>query len=93
MEVFDAVRTVLAVRQFQAKPVPEPLVQQILEAGRLTASGGNSQPWHFIVVQDKEMLRQLGALVRDRSLYRTGPLSDCGRDGAKPSGGLQRKCP
>ena len=67
MEVFDAVRTVLAVRQFQAKPVPEPLIRQIVEAGRLTASGGNSQPWHFIIVQDKQMLRQLGALVR------TGP--------------------
>jgi nitroreductase len=75
MEVFDAVRTVLAVRQFQAKPVPEPLVQQILEAGRLTASGGNSQPWHFIVVQDKEMLRQLGALVRTGPYIAQAPLA------------------
>ena len=63
MEVFDAVRTVLAVRQFQEKPVPEPLVRQIVEAGRLTASSMNEQPWHFIVVEDKETLRKLGALV------------------------------
>ena len=61
MEVLDAVRTVLAVRQFQDKPVPEPLVHQIVEAGHLTASSNNGQPWHFIVVEDKEMLRQLGA--------------------------------
>ena len=67
MEVFDAVRTVLAVRQFQDKPIPEPIVHQIVEAGRLTASSNNGQPWHFIVVQDKETLRQLGALAR------TGP--------------------
>ena len=75
MEVFDAVRTVLAVRQFQAKPVPEPLVQQILEAGRLTASGGNSQPWHFIVVRDKETLRQLGQLARTGPYIPQAPLA------------------
>ena len=38
MDVFDAVRTVLAVRQFQEQPVPEAIVRQIVEAGRLTAS-------------------------------------------------------
>lgn len=75
MEVFDAVRTVLAVRQFQAKPVPEPLIRQIVEAGRLTASGGNSQPWHFIIVQDKQMLRQLGALVRTGPYIAGAPLA------------------
>lgn len=63
MEVFEAVRTILAVRQFQDKPVPEPVVRQIVEAAHLTASSRNGQPWHFIVVEDKDMLRQLGALA------------------------------
>jgi nitroreductase len=67
MEIFDAVRTVLAVRQFQDKPVPEPIVHQIVEAGHLTASSANRQPWHFIIVEDEETLRQLGAHVQ------TGP--------------------
>jgi len=67
METFDAIRTVLAVRSFNDTPIPEPIVRQIVEAGRLTASGGNSQPWHFIVVRDKETLRKLGQLAR------TGP--------------------
>src|SRR5437660_2527942 len=67
METFDAIRTVLAVRHFKDTPVPEPIVRQIVEAGRLTASAGNSQPWHFIVVRDKEALRRLGQLAR------TGP--------------------
>jgi nitroreductase len=63
MEVFDAVRTLLAVRRYQDRPVPEPVIQQVLEAGRLSASGANRQPWHFVVVQDRDALRQLGALV------------------------------
>lgn len=67
MDVFDAVRTLLAVRSYQDKPVPEEVIRRVLDAGRLTASGMNSQPWHFVVVQDRDTLRQLGALAR------TGP--------------------
>jgi nitroreductase len=63
MEVFDAVRTILAVRRYQDRPVPEPVIQRVLEAGRLSASAANKQPWHFVVVQDRDALRQLGALV------------------------------
>jgi nitroreductase len=60
MEVFEAVRTILAVRRYQDRPVPEELVRRVLEAGRLSASASNRQPWHFVVVQDKETLRRLG---------------------------------
>jgi len=75
METFEAIRTVLAVRQFKDTPIPEPVVRQILEAGRLTASGGNSQPWHFIVVRDKETLRRLGHLARTGPYIPQAPLA------------------
>ena len=63
MDVFEAVRTLLAVRSYRDTPVPEAVVQKIVEAGRLTASGKNAQPWHFIVVTDPGTLHQLAALV------------------------------
>ena len=75
METFDAISTVLAVRSFKDTPIPEPIVRQIVEAGRLTASGGNSQPWHFIVVRDKETLRQLGQLARTGPYIPQAPLA------------------
>ncbi|HEX4207004.1 MAG TPA: nitroreductase family protein [Ktedonobacteraceae bacterium] len=75
MEVFDAVRTVLAVRQFQEKPIPKPLVRQIVEAGHVTASSRNGQPWHFIIVEDKETLRKLGALVPTGPYIAHAPLA------------------
>jgi nitroreductase len=75
MEVFEAVRTVLAVRQFQDKPLPAPVVRQIVEAGRLTASSMNGQPWHFIVVEDKETLRQLGTLAQTGRYIAQAPLA------------------
>jgi len=63
VEVYEAIRTVLAVREFQDKPVPETLEVKIIEAARLTASSKNGQPWHFIVVHDRDMLRQLGSIM------------------------------
>ncbi len=75
METFDAIHTVLAVRRFKDTPVPEPIVRQIVEAGRLTASGGNRQPWHFIVVRDKETLSRLGQLARTGPYIPQAPLA------------------
>lgn len=63
MDVFEAIRTMLAVRQYQDRPVPEAVLRRIIEAGRLTASGMNAQPWHFVVVQDRARLGELGALA------------------------------
>jgi nitroreductase len=69
MEVFEAVRTVCAVRRYKDKAVPGDVVHRIVEAARLTASSQNGQPWHFVVVQDRDTLRRLGAALR------TGPYS------------------
>src|SRR5438309_63317 len=65
--VFEAVRTVLAVREYEEKEVGEDVVRRIAQAAHLTASAANRQPWHFVVVRDRETLRRVGQLVR------TGP--------------------
>jgi nitroreductase len=75
MEVFDAVRTVLAVRSFQDKPIPRETVQRIVEAGRLTASSMNGQPWHFIVVEDRDTLRTIGGMLRTGPYVAQAPLA------------------
>ncbi len=64
MNVFEAVSTVLAVRSYADKPVPPEAIRRIVEAGRLTGSSMNLEPWHFIVVENRETLRQMGALAR-----------------------------
>jgi nitroreductase len=63
METFEVIRTLRAVRAYRDAPIPDEIVRRIVEAGRLTASAANRQPWHFIVVRDKDTLRQLGALA------------------------------
>ena len=64
MDTFEAIRTLLAVRRYQDKPVPEATLRRVVEAGRLTGSAKNLQPWHFVVVQDRATLQKLGALAR-----------------------------
>jgi nitroreductase len=61
--VFEAVRTVLAVREFQDRPIPDEVLRRIVEAGRLSASASNLQPWHFVLVTEPDSLRDLGRLV------------------------------
>lgn len=58
MEVFETVQTVLAVRSYQDKAVPPDVVRRIVEAGRLTGSSMNGQPWHFVVVENRERFGQ-----------------------------------
>jgi len=63
MEVFEAIKTMLAVRDYQQKPVPDEIITQIVEAGRLTGSAMNRQQWDFVVVRQAETLQRLGQLA------------------------------
>ena len=47
------------VRQYRPDPVPDDVVAELLEIARWTGSSRNSQPWHFIVVTDREQLRRI----------------------------------
>ncbi len=69
MDVFEAVRTVLAVRSYQNKPVPPDVLRRIVEAGRLTASSMNGQPWHFVVVDNPDTLKKIAGVAK------TGPYT------------------
>lgn len=59
MDVLEAIRAKRAVRQFAPRPLPEDTIRAILNAGRRAQSSKNTQPWQFVVVTDKDILRQL----------------------------------
>jgi len=75
MEAFESVRTLLAVRRYQDRSIPVEVLRQIVEAGWLTASAKNEQPWHFIVVESRDTLAQLGALARTGAYTAQAPLA------------------
>ena len=57
--IFDTIRMKRAVRSFNDEPLPEPVINMILDAGRRSGSAKNSQPWHFIAVTDQPVLNTL----------------------------------
>ena len=59
MNVADAIRLKRAVRKFQDTPLPEEIVNAILNAGRRSQSSKNEQTWHFIAIRDKSILKAL----------------------------------
>jgi nitroreductase len=59
MNVSDAIRLKRAVREFKAEPLPEETMRAILNAGRRSQSSKNTQPWHFIAITDKAILKGL----------------------------------
>ena len=48
-----------SIRRYRPDPVPDEMVEQLLEAGRWAPSASNRQPWAFIVVRDEEVRRQV----------------------------------
>jgi len=64
-DVLELVRTVRQIRQYRPEPVPKEAVDRLLEIARWTGSSTNSQPWRFVVVDDKAKIRQI-AMLRDR---------------------------
>jgi len=75
VEVFEAVRTVLAVREYEDKPVPADTVRRVVEAAHLSASASNEQPWHFIVVDDRDTIQQLASLAKTGPYIARAPLA------------------
>lgn len=59
MEFFKTLKARRSIRRFEPRPVPEDLLIQVLEAARLAPSGGNMQPWEFVIVREPENVRRV----------------------------------
>jgi nitroreductase len=59
MELNEAIRTRRSIRNFIDKPVEEEILLKVVEAGMFAPSAGNQQPWHFIVVTERQLLDQV----------------------------------
>ena len=59
MSLVDTVLSRRSVRRYDPKEIPKDVLDQILEAGRQAPSAANKQPWHFIVLSDSEIKKEL----------------------------------
>jgi nitroreductase len=60
MDFMDVIRKRRSIRRYKPDPVPDKVLNQVLEAARLAPSDSRSQPWHFIVIKNPETKKRLG---------------------------------
>jgi len=61
--ILDLLKQRASVRAFLDKEIPSDVINEILEAGRLSPSGGNEQPWRFGVITEKILISQIADLA------------------------------
>jgi len=59
MEVLEAIKSRRSVRKYKSVPIPEDMLQRVLNAARLAPSAANMQPWEFVVVMDEDVKKRL----------------------------------
>jgi len=73
--LFDAIYSQRQFIRYKPDPVPRETIERIIDAAIRAPNGGNRQPWEFIVVTDRELIRQIGEVYRDVWLGTFGPTS------------------
>ncbi len=65
MDFMEVLRSRRSIRKYKSDPVPDEILNQILEAARLSPSGKNMQPYHFVVVKDAETKKKIDPRMED----------------------------
>lgn len=76
LDVFEAIYTTRAMRRLKPDPVPDDLVWKVLDAAIRAPSGGNRQPWNFIVIRDPQTKRRIAEWYLDSWKSSYGPLRE-----------------
>lgn len=75
METLDAIFTRRSVRDFTHDPVSQEEIDQLLRAGMQAPSAGNEQPWHFVVIEDPEILHAIPEFHPHSKMLLDAPLA------------------
>ena len=65
MDFFEVVHTQRSIRKFKPDPVPDEAIWKMIDAAIRAPSGGNTQPWMFLVIRDPEKRKALADAVRE----------------------------
>jgi len=65
MELDVCIKERRSIRRYQDKSVPKEIIEKILNSGIWAPSGMNSQPWRFIVIEDRNIISKLSKRTRE----------------------------
>ena len=62
-DILEVISTRKSIRRYKPDPIPDDIIDKILEAARWAPTGENYQPWRLIVARNREVIRKLGQLA------------------------------
>lgn len=74
METLKAIQTRRTCREFKADPVPQALVETLVDAARLAPSTNNIQPWEFVAITRPELKTDLADVIPHGGFIASAPL-------------------
>jgi len=82
MEFYEVVRTRRSVREYRPDPIPDQVLNRVLDAARIAPSGSNRQPTRVILVADRERKEKVARLCHEQAFISTAPMVAiaCGQD-------------
>ena len=75
MDTLEAIHTRRSIRTYLDKPVPEALITKLLAAAMAAPSARNQQPWEFVVITDREILRAISSINPYAQMAENAPLA------------------
>lgn len=72
MNLDECISTRKSIREFTDQKVDDNLILEIIRAGTRAPSGGNFQPWYFVVVQNEETIEKMRQTILEKSFERYG---------------------
>ncbi len=74
MDILEIIKSRRSIRKFNTTPVPEDLLEKILDAGRWAPSGLNNQPWRFAVIEDNTLKDMFSRLTHYSRIVKTSQV-------------------
>ena len=59
MDAIECIKTRRSVRSYEDKDIPRPVIEDIIDCARLAPTARNEQPWEFVVVTNKDKLKEI----------------------------------
>jgi nitroreductase len=63
--LFEAIYSQRQITRYKPDPVPQEAIEKIIEAATKAPSGGNNQPWAFVVITDRDLISRIGKIYSE----------------------------
>jgi len=69
MDALEAIKKRRSIRRYKHKSIPKEILERIVDAGRFAPTARGVEPWEFIVVTDKSVLKKIGDITAENGRF------------------------